>query len=130
MSQRCTHTNGLRHDDQTNGYPSARRIATAVSRCRCAGTAGTAALRLAQVSFREGSTAEMSFEQPFDAIVGRYVLLFQADPSDMLRRSRWSLRRPGVAMTMSTRPPRTCASCLPNATPPTRHAVTSFWPLQ
>jgi SAM-dependent methyltransferase len=36
-------------------------------------------------SFREGDPTGMSFEQPFDAVVGRYVLLFQSDPSAMIR---------------------------------------------
>src|SRR4030095_16923311 len=45
-----------------------------------------AALRLARVVFREGDPADMEFERPFDAIVGRYVLWCQADPSTMLRK--------------------------------------------
>src|SRR5262245_28376034 len=36
-----------------------------------------AELALPHVSFRQGNPVEMSFDQPFDAIVGRYVLLFQ-----------------------------------------------------
>ena len=36
------------------------------------------------VSFQEGDPTRMSFDQPFDAVVGRYVLLFQTDPSAML----------------------------------------------
>jgi ubiquinone/menaquinone biosynthesis C-methylase UbiE len=34
---------------------------------------------------REGNPAEMKFEKGFDAVVGRYVLPFQVDPSAMLR---------------------------------------------
>ncbi len=60
-----------------------------------AATEGAAALGLSQISFREGNPAEMNFEQPFDAIVGRYVLLFQTDPSDMLRRLVRHLRPGG-----------------------------------
>lgn len=41
---------------------------------------------LHNVSFREGDPAEMSFDSPFDAIVGRYVLMFQPDPIAMLRK--------------------------------------------
>src|SRR5262249_2854651 len=41
---------------------------------------------LGMVSFREGDPAEMTFEEPFDAVVGRYVLMFQPDPVAMLRR--------------------------------------------
>src|SRR6202790_5278664 len=38
------------------------------------------------VSFREGDPAQMAFERPFDAVVGRYVLQFQPDPAAMLRK--------------------------------------------
>ena len=45
---------------------------------------------LGNVSFREGDPAGMTFDGHFDAIVGRYVLLFQADAAQMLRRlARW-----------------------------------------
>jgi hypothetical protein len=37
------------------------------------------------VRFREGDPAEMTFAQPFDAIIGRYVLMFQRNPMVMLR---------------------------------------------
>ena len=37
------------------------------------------AASLTNVSFREGDPSEMAFEQPFDALVGRYVLLFQKE---------------------------------------------------
>src|SRR5262249_6275187 len=49
-----------------------------------------------QVSFRQGNPAEMRFERPFDAIVGRYVLWCQADAGDMLRRLARQLRPGGV----------------------------------
>ena len=51
---------------------------------------------LSQVSFREGNPAEMEFERPFDAIVGRYVLMFQADASSLLRQLTRHLRPDGV----------------------------------
>jgi SAM-dependent methyltransferase len=41
---------------------------------------------LANVSFVEGDPAELAFAAPFDAVVGRYVLQFQQEPSAMLRR--------------------------------------------
>ncbi len=41
---------------------------------------------LRTVSFREGDPTEMTFDEPFDAVVGRYVLMFQPDPVVMLRR--------------------------------------------
>ncbi len=40
---------------------------------------------LANVRFLEGNPAEMQFDGAFDAVVGRYVLPFQADPAAMLR---------------------------------------------
>ncbi len=55
-----------------------------------------AALGLSHVSFRQGNPVEMSFDQPFDAIVGRYVLLFQADQSEMLRRLAKLLKPRGI----------------------------------
>jgi SAM-dependent methyltransferase len=48
------------------------------------------------VSFVEGDPAELKFERPFDAVVGRYVLMFQPDPAAMLRRLATHLRPGGV----------------------------------
>ena len=48
------------------------------------------------VSFCEGDPAELIFDQPFDAIVGRYVLQFCASPTAMLRRLAAHLRPGGV----------------------------------
>jgi 2-polyprenyl-3-methyl-5-hydroxy-6-metoxy-1,4-benzoquinol methylase len=55
-----------------------------------------AARALRQVSFRQGNPVEMTFDRPFDAIVGRYVLMFQTDASDMLRRLAKQLRPGGI----------------------------------
>ena len=41
---------------------------------------------LRRVTFLEGDPAEMTFERPFDAVVGRYVLMFQPDPAAMVRK--------------------------------------------
>jgi SAM-dependent methyltransferase len=49
-----------------------------------------------QVSFWEGDPTEITFERPFDAVVGRYVLMFQTDPAAMLRKIRRHLRPGGV----------------------------------
>jgi ubiquinone/menaquinone biosynthesis C-methylase UbiE len=35
---------------------------------------------LANVTFRESELSAMTFDQPFDAAIGRYVLCFQPDP--------------------------------------------------
>jgi SAM-dependent methyltransferase len=51
---------------------------------------------LGNVVFREGDPAEMKFERPFDAVVGRYVLMFQSDPVAMVRRLAAHLRPGGV----------------------------------
>jgi SAM-dependent methyltransferase len=48
------------------------------------------------VSFREGDPAQMAFERPFDAVVGRYVLQFQPDPVAMLRRLAVQVRVGGL----------------------------------
>jgi len=55
-----------------------------------------AAWGLGNVLFREGDPAEMAFERPFDAVVGRYVLWCQADPGAMLRKLAKHLRLGGV----------------------------------
>ena len=43
-------------------------------------------MSLGNVSFRVGDPADVAFEQPFDAAIGRYVLQFQPDPASMLRK--------------------------------------------
>jgi len=53
---------------------------------------------LLNVSFREGDPGEMTFEQRFDAIVGRYVLMFQQDPTALLRRLIAQVRPQGVVV--------------------------------
>jgi SAM-dependent methyltransferase len=53
-------------------------------------------LSLHNVSFRQGDPADMLFEQPFDAVVGRSVLVFQSDPAAMLRKLVTHVRPGGV----------------------------------
>lgn len=55
-----------------------------------------AARSVRNVSFRDGDPAEMSFERPFDAIIGRYVLQFQSDPAAMLRKLASHVRPGGL----------------------------------
>ena len=55
-----------------------------------------AARALSRVSFRKGDPTEMTFERPFDAVVGRYVLMFQPDPAAVLRALARHLRPGGV----------------------------------
>jgi len=77
------------------------------------------ALSLRNVSFCEGDPAEMTFKQPFDAVVGRYVLMFQHDPTTMLRKlvahvrpgaSSSSMNLTGTAHGRFRRRPRTTAA--------------------
>jgi SAM-dependent methyltransferase len=56
------------------------------------------ALTLRHVSFRQGDPADMTFEQPFDVVVGRYVLMFQHDPTSMLRKLVAHVRPRGVVV--------------------------------
>jgi SAM-dependent methyltransferase len=51
---------------------------------------------VANVSFVEGDPATLSFDEPFDAVVGHYVLMFQADPVAMLRGVATHLRSGGL----------------------------------
>jgi ubiquinone/menaquinone biosynthesis C-methylase UbiE len=51
---------------------------------------------LGNVSFALGDAGDMSFEKPFDAIVGRLVLMHQPDPLAMLRKLSRLLGRGGI----------------------------------
>src|SRR5262249_13744973 len=68
------------------------RSATALARAR----QRVSARSLRNVTFLEGNPAEMTFDQPFDAVIGRYVLMFQSDPATMLREVAKHARRGGV----------------------------------
>ena len=50
-----------------------------------AAQAGAEQRSLGNVSFRLGDPAALAFDQPFDAVVGRYVLMFSPDPVAMLK---------------------------------------------
>ncbi len=69
-----------------------------------AAAAVTAAMRsarergLSHVSFREGDPAEMQFDRSFDAVIGRYVLLFQADRVAMVRKLAAHVRPGGLVV--------------------------------
>ncbi len=51
---------------------------------------------LANVSFVEGDLAALKFDKPFDAVVGRYVVMFQPDPAGLLRALATHARPGGV----------------------------------
>jgi SAM-dependent methyltransferase len=53
---------------------------------------------LPNVTFVEGDPAELTFAAPFDAVVGRYVLMFQPDPAAMLRKVAGHARSGGVVV--------------------------------
>jgi ubiquinone/menaquinone biosynthesis C-methylase UbiE len=79
--------------------PSGEVVGTDIAPAAIAAARGAAIARAqAQVSFHEGDPAEMVFEQPFDFVVGRYVLWSIADPSGMLRRITKHLRPGGVIL--------------------------------
>lgn len=77
---------------ETGEVIGADRAAAAV----VAATERAKARGIRNVSFREGDPATMAFDRPFDAVVGRYVLLFQTDPSVMLRVLARHVRPGGV----------------------------------
>jgi ubiquinone/menaquinone biosynthesis C-methylase UbiE len=79
--------------------PSGNVVGTDIAPAAIAAARNAAIERAqAQVSFREGDPTEMVFEQPFDFIVGRYVLWSIADPSEMLRSLAKHLRPSGVIL--------------------------------
>jgi protein-L-isoaspartate O-methyltransferase len=51
---------------------------------------------LTNITFRHGDPAAMSFDKPFDAVVGRYVLQFIPNPSAAIARLSNYLRRGGI----------------------------------
>ena len=61
-----------------------------------AARAGAESRSLRHVTFLEGDPVEIAFDRPFDAVIGRYVLMFQADPSAMLRKLAARVRRGGT----------------------------------
>jgi ubiquinone/menaquinone biosynthesis C-methylase UbiE len=48
------------------------------------------------ITFVQGDPSELEFDGPFDAIVGRYVLMFQPDPAAMLAKLKRLLRPAGL----------------------------------
>ncbi len=53
---------------------------------------------LHNVSFLEGDLNQMTFEQPFDAVVGRYVLQHTTDPAAALRQVVGHVRSGGIVV--------------------------------
>jgi 2-polyprenyl-3-methyl-5-hydroxy-6-metoxy-1,4-benzoquinol methylase len=59
-------------------------------------TARAQAMGLAQVSFSQGDIEDISLDRPVDAAVGRFVLMYSADPSVSLRRIAANVRAGGI----------------------------------
>jgi SAM-dependent methyltransferase len=70
------------------------RVSMAVEEARKRVTARS----LNNVTFRVGDPAELAFDQPFDAVVGRYVLQFQQDPAAMIGKLVSHVRPGGVVV--------------------------------
>jgi len=51
---------------------------------------------VANIGFEVGDPAAMHFDRPFDAIIGRFVLMYQDDPATSLRNMMRNLREGGV----------------------------------
>jgi ubiquinone/menaquinone biosynthesis C-methylase UbiE len=67
---------------------AAAAVETAKQRAQDAG--------IGNVTFAAGDLAEMPFQEPFDAVVGRLVLMHQPDPVPMLRILSRLLRPGGI----------------------------------
>lgn len=59
-------------------------------------TARAQAMGLSQVSFSQGELEDISLDQPVDAAVGRFVLMYSPDPSVSLRRIAANVRAGGI----------------------------------
>ncbi len=68
--------------------PGGEVIGTDVAETAVSTASGLASARgpSETVRFMVGDPSEMSFDEPFDAIIGRYVLTFQPDPAGMIHR--------------------------------------------
>jgi SAM-dependent methyltransferase len=70
----------------------ADRAAAAVQRA----TARAQAREVRNVKFLEGDPTEVQFDRPFDAVIGRLVLMYCPDPVDAVRRLAGHLREGGL----------------------------------
>jgi SAM-dependent methyltransferase len=57
-----------------------------------------ASLGFQNVSFNVGDPCRAAFDRPFDAVIGRYVLMFQRDPAAMLRQLTTHVRSGGIVV--------------------------------
>ena len=54
------------------------------------------AWQIGNVQFFEGDPTEMQFDRPFDAIIGRFVLMYYPDPVDAIRKLAGHVRDGGL----------------------------------
>jgi ubiquinone/menaquinone biosynthesis C-methylase UbiE len=76
----------------TGEVVGADRAAAAVQRA----TARAQARDLRNVKFLEGDPAEMRFDRPFDAVIGRLILMYYPDPVGAVRRFAGHVREGGL----------------------------------
>jgi len=55
-------------------------------------------LSIIQVTFHQSELSAMPFDEPFDAVIGRYVLCFQPDPAALLRAIAKQIRPGGIVV--------------------------------
>jgi SAM-dependent methyltransferase len=72
----------------------ADRAGAAVERAR----AHAKAAEVANVTFLVGDPTELEFDRPFDAVVGRFILMYYPDPADALRKFAEKLRPGGLVV--------------------------------
>lgn len=61
-----------------------------------------AELGYSNVTFVQGDPTELSFDEPFDALAGRFVLMYYPDPVDALRRLLRHIRPGGIVAFQET----------------------------
>lgn len=75
------------------------RARTRAIRCKIQGEDGLtrmSATAISNVAFAVGDPASMHFDRPFDAIIGRFVLMYQDNPPASLRNMTRNLREGGL----------------------------------
>jgi SAM-dependent methyltransferase len=70
------------------------RVPAAIEAARARASASS----VRNVEFQTGDPAEMTFDRPFDAVIGRYVLQFQKDPAATLRKLVGHVRSAGLVV--------------------------------
>jgi ubiquinone/menaquinone biosynthesis C-methylase UbiE len=79
---------------ETGNVVSVDKVPAAIDTARARAIASS----VRNVEFQTGDPAEMLFDRPFDAVIGRYVLQFQEDPAQMLRKLVAHVRSAGLVV--------------------------------